>query len=88
MLVGANFRFGHKQAGDVKLLAELGPNGFEVEIVEPVLVDGRVVSSSAIRQAVREGRVDEAEQMLGRPFALAGEIRTGTGRGERWSCPL
>jgi riboflavin kinase/FMN adenylyltransferase len=88
VLVGANFRFGHKQAGDVKLLAELGgQNGFEVEIVEPVLVDGRVVSSSEIRQAVREGRVDEAELMLGRPFALAGEIRTGTGLGRKVVVP-
>jgi riboflavin kinase/FMN adenylyltransferase len=88
VLVGANFRFGHKQAGDVKLLAQLGDqNGFKVEIVEPVLVDGRVVSSSEIRQAVREGRVDEAELMLGRPFALAGEIRTGTGLGRKVVVP-
>ena len=88
VLVGANFRFGHKQAGDVKLLAQLGDqNGFKVEIVEPVLVDGRVVSSSEIRQAVREGRVDQAELMLGRPFALAGEIRTGTGLGRKVVVP-
>jgi riboflavin kinase / FMN adenylyltransferase len=88
VLVGANFRFGHKQAGDVKLLAKLGgKNGFEVEIVEPVLVDGRVVSSSEIRQAVREGRVDDAGLMLGRPFALAGEIRTGTGLGRKVVVP-
>jgi riboflavin kinase/FMN adenylyltransferase len=88
VLVGANFRFGHKQAGDVKFLAELGgKNGFEVEIVEPVLVDGRVVSSSEIRQAVREGRVQDAGLMLGRPFALAGEIRTGTGLGRKVVVP-
>lgn len=88
VLVGANFRFGHKQAGDVKLLAELGrQNAFEVEIVEPVIVDGMVVSSSAIRQAVREGRVEEARQMLGRPFALGGGIRTGTGLGRKLIVP-
>ena len=88
VLVGANFRFGHQQAGDVKLLLELGgQNGFEVEIVEPVLVDGRVVSSSEIRQAVREGRVKEARLMLGRPFALTGEIRTGTGLGRKVVVP-
>jgi riboflavin kinase/FMN adenylyltransferase len=88
VLVGANFRFGHKQAGDVKLLAELGgKNGFGVEIVEPVLVEGRVVSSSEIRQAVREGRVDDAALMLGRPFALAGEIRAGTGLGRKVVVP-
>ncbi|MFZ1972862.1 MAG: bifunctional riboflavin kinase/FAD synthetase [Candidatus Acidiferrales bacterium] len=88
VLVGENFRFGHKQAGDVKLLEELGrDNGFAVEIVEPVLVDGQVVSSSAIRSAVREGRVDEARRMLGRPFALAGEIRSGTGMGRKLVVP-
>ncbi|MFZ0522223.1 MAG: bifunctional riboflavin kinase/FAD synthetase [Candidatus Acidiferrales bacterium] len=88
VLVGENFRFGHKQAGDVKLLEELGrDNGFAVEIVEPVLVDGQVVSSSAIRAAVREGRVEEARRMLGRPFALAGEIRSGTGMGRKLVVP-
>jgi riboflavin kinase / FMN adenylyltransferase len=88
VLVGANFRFGHKQAGDVKLLEELGrKDGFDVEIVEPVLVDGVLVSSSAIRQAVREGRVEEAQRMLGRPFALAGEIRAGSGLGRRLVVP-
>jgi riboflavin kinase / FMN adenylyltransferase len=88
VLVGGNFRFGHKQAGDVKLLEEFGrKNGFAVEIVEPVLVDGLVVSSSAIRAAVREGRIDDARRMLGRPFALAGEIRSGTGMGRKLVVP-
>ncbi|MGA7853329.1 MAG: bifunctional riboflavin kinase/FAD synthetase [Candidatus Acidiferrales bacterium] len=88
VLVGANFRFGHKQAGDVKLLEELGrENGFAVEIVEPVLVDGQIVSSSAVRAAVREGRVEEARRMLGRPFALMGEIRGGTGMGRKLVVP-
>lgn len=88
VLVGANFRFGHKQAGDVKLLEELGrENGFEVEFVEPVLVDEQLVSSSAIRAAVREGRMEEARRMLGRPYALAGEIRSGTGMGRKLVVP-
>lgn len=88
VLVGANFRFGHKQAGEVKLLEELGrQSGFAVEIVEPVVVEGRVVSSSAIRAAVRGGKVDEARRMLGRPFALSGEIRGGTGTGGRVVVP-
>jgi riboflavin kinase / FMN adenylyltransferase len=88
VLVGTNFRFGHKQAGDVKLLAQLGrQNGFAVEIVEPVLVDGCVVSSSTIRQAVSGGRAEEARSMLGRPFALSGEIRTGAGLGRKLVVP-
>jgi riboflavin kinase/FMN adenylyltransferase len=88
VLVGGNFRFGHKQAGDVKLLAELGKRwGFEVEIVPPVIEDGTAVSSTAIRTAVLEGQVEEAERLLGRPFALSGEIRTGTGQGRKLIVP-
>jgi len=82
ILVGENFRFGHQQAGNVKLLAELGRRfGFAVEIVPPVVVRGRVVSSTAIRRQVSEGRVSLAARLLGRPFALTGTIRPGMGRG-------
>lgn len=92
VFVGENFRFGHRQAGDVKLLRELGARlGFEVEIVPPVYeeIDGKrlIVSSSAIRAAVREGRMQEAARMLGRPFALEGEIRTGSGLGRKLVVP-
>lgn len=84
VFVGANFRFGHKQAGDVNLLTQLGgQGGFDVQVIEPVVLDGVVVSSSAIRNALREGRVEEAARMLGHPFALAGEIQTGTGLGRK-----
>ncbi|HKQ88676.1 MAG TPA: bifunctional riboflavin kinase/FAD synthetase [Candidatus Acidoferrales bacterium] len=92
VFVGENFRFGHRQAGNVNLLRELGARlGFEVEIVAPVYeeIGGKreVVSSSAIRAAVRDGRMDEAADMLGRAFALEGEIRTGTGLGRKLVVP-
>jgi riboflavin kinase/FMN adenylyltransferase len=88
VLVGASFRFGHKQLGDVKLLQELGRRwGFEVVIVTPVIDGGDVVSSTAIRESVRGGRVEDARRMLGRPFTLAGEIRTGTGQGRKLVVP-
>ena len=88
VLVGANFRFGHRQAGDATLLCELGRQcGFDVEVIPPVVVRGQVVSSTAIRQAVREGRVEQAARLLGRPFALTGEIRPGTGRGSQLVFP-
>ncbi|MGA3295401.1 MAG: bifunctional riboflavin kinase/FAD synthetase [Candidatus Acidiferrales bacterium] len=88
VLVGGDFRFGHRQAGDVKLLAELGKHwGFAVEVVPPVIENGIVVSSSAIRSVVYEGRVEEARLLLGRPYALAGEIRTGTGQGRSLVVP-
>ncbi|MGA7624300.1 MAG: bifunctional riboflavin kinase/FAD synthetase [Candidatus Acidiferrales bacterium] len=84
VFVGANFRFGHKQAGDVNLLTQIGrQGGFDVQVIEPVVLDGVVVSSSAIRNALREGRVEEAARMLGHPFALEGKIQTGTGLGRK-----
>ena len=82
ILVGANFRFGHRGAGDVRLLSEYGkPDGFEVEIVAPVEVGGRIVSSTAIREEVENGDVAGAISLLGREFSLTGEIRAGAGRG-------
>jgi riboflavin kinase/FMN adenylyltransferase len=88
VFVGANFRFGHKQAGDVTLLEEFGRRwDFEVHVVAPVIQDGIVVSSTAVRSAVREGRMEDASRLLGRPFALAGEIKTGTGQGRKLVVP-
>jgi riboflavin kinase / FMN adenylyltransferase len=88
VLVGENFRFGHRQSGDVKLLQELGRRwGFEVQVIPPVVADGVVVSSSAVREALREGRVEEATRLLGRPFALAGQIQAGSGKGRKLIVP-
>jgi riboflavin kinase/FMN adenylyltransferase len=82
MLVGVNFRFGHCGAGDVRLLAQFGKeHGFDVETVSPVEAGGIVVSSTAIRNAISEGRVGDVVPLLGHPFSLTGEIRPGAGRG-------
>ena len=53
----------------------------------PSIQDGIVVSSTAVRSAVREGRMEDASRLLGRPFALAGEIKTGTGQGRKLVVP-
>jgi riboflavin kinase / FMN adenylyltransferase len=88
VLIGANFRFGHRQAGDAKMLADLGQRwGFETQVVPPVIVEDVTVSSTVIRHAVRDGHVVKARQMLGKPFALAGEIRPGTGQGRKLVVP-
>jgi riboflavin kinase/FMN adenylyltransferase len=88
VLVGENFRFGHRQAGDVALLRELGArHGFAVEIIPPVALDGEVVSSTAIRREIAAANVTHAARLLGRPFALTGEIVTGTGTGRRFTFP-
>ena len=88
VLVGQNFRFGHKQAGDVHLLSELGQKyKFEVEILPPVFYRGEVVSSTIIRREITEGDVAHAARLLGRPFVLTGEVVTGTGVGRRFTFP-
>ncbi len=88
VLVGENFRFGHRQAGDVKLLRELGMrHGFEVVVIPPVIYRGEIVSSTAIRKAITAGDVTHAARLLGRPFVLTGEVVTGTGTGRRFTFP-
>ena len=88
ILVGETFRFGHRGAGDVALLRQFGREfGFEVECIDPVVCRGEVVSSSAIRRAISEGRMIDALRFLGRPYSLVGEIQTGTGQGRRLVVP-
>lgn len=88
VLVGESFRFGNRQEGDVELLEKLGDKfGFEVDVIAPVGDGESVVSSSVIRQAVRDGRMEDARHMLGRPFGLAGEIHPGTGQGRKLVVP-
>lgn len=88
VVVGDNFRFGNKQAGDVKFLREMGMRyGFEVVVHEPVMLDGKIVSSTLIRKLVNEGQVRRAARLLGRPFALTGEVVSGTGNGKKLLFP-
>lgn len=88
VLVGEDFRFGCRQAGDVRTLQQLGARlGFAVEIVEAVRFRGQVVSSSSIRALVSAGRVALANRLLGRPYALEGRVVTGRGVGSKQTVP-
>ena len=88
VLVGANFRFGHKQAGDTRTLGELGKQyGFETRIVDAVKCRGRVVSSSEIRRSIETGNVALACRLLRRPYALTGEVVEGRGVGAKQTVP-
>ncbi len=88
IVVGDNFRFGHKQAGDVKLLRELGMRcGFEVVVHEPVMYGGEIVSSTLVRKLIGAGDVTRAARVLGRPFVLTGEVVQGTGSGRKLLFP-
>jgi phosphoribosyl 1,2-cyclic phosphate phosphodiesterase len=88
IVVGDNFRFGHKQSGDVKFLRGMGMRcGFEVVVHDPVTFDGEVVSSTLIRKQIAEGDVTQAGRLLGRPFVLTGEVVKGTGTGRKLLFP-
>jgi riboflavin kinase/FMN adenylyltransferase len=88
VLVGDNFRFGYRHAGDVRMLAHLGEAlGFETEIVHAVACRGRVVSSSGIRELIRNGRVSLAGRLLLRPYAIEGAVVSGRGVGSKETVP-
>jgi riboflavin kinase/FMN adenylyltransferase len=82
VVVGTNFTFGHKAAGNLGVLAELGPaHGFGAEGMSVVKVDGRPVSSTSIREALSEGDLDWPERATGRRYMVEGHVITGAGRG-------
>jgi riboflavin kinase/FMN adenylyltransferase len=83
--VGENFRFGHKAQGDAQLLGD-DPR-FETRVVPLLEVDGEVVSSSHIRGLVSGGAVQYADQLLGAPFAVDGEVQHGDKRGRTLGYP-
>jgi riboflavin kinase/FMN adenylyltransferase len=83
--VGENFRFGHKAQGDAQLLA--ADPRFETRTVPLLEVDGEVVSSSHIRGLLAGGAVQYADQLLGAPFAVDGEVQHGDKRGRTLGFP-
>jgi riboflavin kinase/FMN adenylyltransferase len=86
--VGRDLRFGHGRKGDVEQLVRWGEElGFEVGIVEPILVNRVRVSSSQIRQAIEAGRVDEARSSLGRYHFVSGTVVEGNRRGRDLGFP-
>jgi riboflavin kinase/FMN adenylyltransferase len=88
VLVGENFRFGHRAAGDFRVLHDLGRQyGFETEVVQHVHWRKHLVSSSEIRRAIADGRVTLACRMLGRPYALEGSVVHGEGIGSKETVP-
>ncbi|WGF87109.1 bifunctional riboflavin kinase/FAD synthetase [Marinivivus vitaminiproducens] len=88
VVVGRDFRFGHKRAGDVDLLMRLAGNvGLGVEILDKVAIEGEVCSSSLIRADLEAGRVERAAERLGRPYALRGRVVEGDRRGRQIGFP-
>ncbi|THV43531.1 bifunctional riboflavin kinase/FAD synthetase [Glycomyces buryatensis] len=87
VVVGENFRFGHKAAGDVGLLAELGgEHGFRVQ-AQALTADDAAFSSTRVRSLLAEGDVARAAEVLGRDFGIEGTVVHGAGRGEGLGFP-
>src|SRR5271154_4426882 len=85
---GYNFRFGHKAAGDVNLLSQLGQEmGFAVKVYSEEKLRGEPVSSSHIRKLLGEGRVSRARHLLARPFGILGTPGRGRGLGSKYTVP-
>jgi riboflavin kinase/FMN adenylyltransferase len=88
VFVGANYRFGHDRKGDAGTLAALGRRfGFAVHPQSFFTKDGRRVSSSRVREALKGGDVAEARELLGRPYCLKGQVVAGTARGRELGFP-
>src|SRR5579862_971215 len=85
---GFNFRFGHKAAGDVHTLTQLGKEfGFEVTEYPERTLRGEPVSSSHIRKLIGEGRVGRVRHLLARPFCILGVPGRGRGLGSKYTVP-
>ena len=88
LLAGFNFHLGRGQSGDTSKLSEIGRTlGYEVETLEAVKVKDEVISSSRVREYLRGGEVNKANQFLGRVYNLTGKVIHGENRGEKIGIP-
>jgi riboflavin kinase / FMN adenylyltransferase len=86
--VGRDLRFGRSRRGEVNDLVRLAPDGgFQVGVLDPILLEGVRISSSRIRQLIQEGRVDEVRPMMGRYHFVSGHVVTGHRRGRDLGFP-
>ncbi len=88
LVVGHDFNFGANRGGTLSFLGDRAREiGFELLVVPPVSIDGVVVSSSRVREAITKGDVGQAEKLLGRRFYLEGIVEKGAGRGRTIGVP-
>jgi riboflavin kinase / FMN adenylyltransferase len=88
ILVGDDFRFGAKRAGDYAMLDAAGEqSGFEVARMNSYEVHGLRVSSSAVREALTLGQMDKVAKLLGRPYSISGHVVHGRKLGRELACP-
>lgn len=86
--IGEDFALGHQRKGNRFFLQKAGEaRGFRLHVVPPLMVEGDVISSTRVREALRSGDVSRVERYLGRPFRLPGKVVKGAGRGEGLGIP-
>lgn len=88
VLVGDDFRFGARRAGDLALLRRLAPRlGLEVAALASVTLEGERVSSTAVRRALAAGDLERARRLLGRAYSISGRVVRGDGLGRKLGFP-
>ncbi|MFZ5981763.1 MAG: bifunctional riboflavin kinase/FAD synthetase [Candidatus Zixiibacteriota bacterium] len=88
LIVGYDHAFGRGRSGNIDQLRKLGDKyGFEVEVVEPVIIDHQPVSSTRIRKAMLKNRYPEAIRLLGHEYAISGKIESGISLGKKIGFP-
>lgn len=88
VMVGADFRFGKGRSGDASLLQELGRQyDFDVVVYEKLILDREIVSSTRIRHLIGEGRMGEANRLLGTPYFVTGVVKKGNQLGRKIQTP-
>ena len=88
VIVGPDFHFGYKRKGTPELLKKLGHRyGFEVEILDKEMEEEREISSTWIRETLREGRIEKVNHLLGYPYFVKGKVVHGRQLGRTWGLP-
>lgn len=88
LVEGPNFYFGRGREGTIEVLRKMtDATGIELEVVEPVVLDGELVSSSRVRALIAAGDVDRARAMLTHPYRIRGMVAHGAGRGSKIGFP-
>lgn len=88
LVMGPNWTFGHRGRGNAALARKLAPaHGFAVTVIPPVAWGGAPISSTRVRQAVSRGELDDAREMLGRPFSILGTVVPGKHVGTQLGFP-
>ena len=86
--VGEDWRFGKGRRGDLAMLGSLSKtHGFRLEALPPVMMDGERISSTRIRQSIRDGSMESAARMLGRPYTVEGRVTEGRKLGRQIGFP-